>query len=1307
MTTPPSSSRLPRPTPPRPGSSSSLSASAVSTGSSKYVTPSTSTRPSSSTSSLSNSKGEKKSRSRSKSTIAQPKILPFPDLSYRAQVAAQASRESSRATSPMSTPPIERLGVTFDQMVSMSRGGSSEGPSYTHSTTSSGLGHAASASASASGSSRRRSSGSATAAGSTSPPVSSPLAIAVAQNRSRAFTAPSSASPATTPIDERHGTPTPTPAPAPASSSSTGIATGAATPTTSATATSAARSIPVPTPTRSTGFSPSSPALPRPGTSLLNPPITTSTTSSTVTTPTPQQASIPTISAPVTTTSARQSRPLGPAVQAQAQAQSRPTTAITPIPSTQALGSHLYQAFLKGICADIRLVVVKWGVCYHAHRMILAQTSFFNTLFLGGFSETAPSIGRGRKGKDRARTAIVTDEPWSGEDLELHFDDSNITRAAFEICLSRLYSPYPHLLFPTDLLPTANQPLTSSFPDITIPDFPSLQSSTSPNEHLTTPRLLLSLLATTTYLGQGALMREVLAMTLRTVSPVTVGRYLGFAVGDGIGEEEWAGQTEEGIKSLSNVAKVIHTDSSYPSSRPDEDDEDQVEEALHSIKNSPRNSTDSETKVSEVSTPVRHGVVPIPSIELPSRSNSIRSTMTNDPFAIGPMLLPHFYGVLGNKIGEACGCWMARWGVDLLKVETEVSSPSYKIWAHRGLPSRFIRAVLSSDYFFVKDEMERYRVARKVMELRRQGWDDEMEDGGDLSLAAGAEMEDAGSEEGWEEWEEEEREIQKVFADGIHYCHMTFDDLSIIASDIDPTTHVPYAPLSVLQAAHWTAADLRARVTAHERMAGTPVLDEDKENELGLMQTTSAICSSTKRRRRPVPRSRLPSPAIPSSWTGSSSPSPSDTLTSKHTSPHAIYHPVPTDETHRIGASGLLSMTSSSSSSGPATVSSVTASANGISIQGVPDFGPDLIDPNDPPHLKSKSQPPPHGENNLFGLMGGRKTAAEIEEKWITEGGAFANSGLGFGNVSTKVIKEDRWAKIEPFRFSVEFFDVDKLSEKERYYSTTHFYAGSHFNCYVQMIKRKEKGVQLGIYLHRQSPNEPFPAPSAPRSRDLKITSSPAITLPIPDLNPAPAPAGGPSTPNSHARHLSTSPLVPGSPPTATGTGTMTARQHQPGSLGLTTVLTNSASSLSPESTTHPSLSASTSVSGPHQTPYEDTRAVTKAFFSISCASTLGTSLIRFTSGPDCFAISQSWGWKSSALRSEEYLSTSTSMSTSAGSSSTLPGNHDTLLEGEEEGDEGVLGWTGELPYTSGSGSGSGSGVGQCSLRATVVVGVV
>lgn len=56
---------------------------------------------------------------------------------------------------------------------------------------------------------------------------------------------------------------------------------------------------------------------------------------------------------------------------------------------------------------------------------------FFNSLFLGGFSETsAPAYGARRKGKEKA--LFEEDDEWAGEDIELQFDDPNITRAAFE-----------------------------------------------------------------------------------------------------------------------------------------------------------------------------------------------------------------------------------------------------------------------------------------------------------------------------------------------------------------------------------------------------------------------------------------------------------------------------------------------------------------------------------------------------------------------------------------------------------------------------------------------------------------------------------------------------------------------------------------------------------------------------------------------------------------------------------------------------------------------------------------------------------
>lgn len=117
------------------------------------------------------------------------------------------------------------------------------------------------------------------------------------------------------------------------------------------------------------------------------------------------------------------------------------------MPSFQPISKHLYKAFLSGTCADVRLVVRKWGVYYNVHKMILSQSSkspsslrtfpltpkvgFFSSLFLGGFSEATATPKSSYKGKGKARVDVPA-EDWHGESIDLQFDDPNITRAAFE-----------------------------------------------------------------------------------------------------------------------------------------------------------------------------------------------------------------------------------------------------------------------------------------------------------------------------------------------------------------------------------------------------------------------------------------------------------------------------------------------------------------------------------------------------------------------------------------------------------------------------------------------------------------------------------------------------------------------------------------------------------------------------------------------------------------------------------------------------------------------------------------------------------
>jgi len=426
----------------------------------------------------------------------------------------------------------------------------------------------------------------------------------------------------------------------------------------------------------------------------------------------------------------------------------------------------------------------------------------------------------------------------------------------------------------------------------------------------------------------------------------------------------------------------------------------------------------------------------------------------------------------------------------------------------------------------------------------------------------------------------------------------------LIGNDIDPTTSLPYAPSSVLQAALWTAEELRSRILSQ----GDLSTSAEDSIDLGLTQSSSDIIATSSRHRRGTPRSRVASPtsgSFPAELSVSSSLSPFPIP------PCKVYYPIPTDDTQGLGAGGLLSKLTQLQD-----------------MPNIPDLGPDNTASLPDAASASRSRPPPHSETTAFGLLTGARSLLDLSDN------------LG----------ESRWSKIPPFRFSVEFWNLDKLLEKERAYSDTHFYAGSWFNVYVQLIRKKDKGTQLGIYLHRQSPAEPFPIPSTPWRKVEKVGSTPPMGL---------------------TRAISSPVVGVGSPPISARSEESPAGKEEEG-------------------------------------PYRDPRRITKvrrplsrpkgvclkivwqAYFSISCASALGTAVIRFISAPDNFTISQSWGWKSSALRSEEYL---------GGGGGSGSGS-----SGAESLEDGVLGWVGDVGEGRGREGREGR---EGSLRATVVVGVI
>jgi hypothetical protein len=214
--------------------------------------------------------------------------------------------------------------------------------------------------------------------------------------------------------------------------------------------------------------------------------------------------------------------------------------------------------------------------------------------------------------------------------------------------------------------------------------------------------------------------------------------------------------------------------------------------------------------------------------------------------------------------------------------------------------------------------------------------------------------------------------------------------------------------------------------------------------------------------------------------------------------------------------------------------------------------------------------------------------------------------------ISSDATGKSRWSPYPPLRFAVEFWDVDYLKEKCKLYSHTVWYAGSLFNIYVQVVRKK--GVQLGIYVHRQSSLDQIPPSSAPLALSRIATGIEHTTRTIPpSVTTSPSISSLRYSPSIHPHSRSATPVS----------------------------TTNSALIPTSDSTTlisrSSSLPATTPPVDPPQ-PYRDQRSSIAAYFTISCASATGSSLTRFTSAPDVFAVSQSWGWKSSSLRTEEYL---------------------------------------------------------------------
>ncbi|KAL5535111.1 hypothetical protein ACEPAF_3204 [Sanghuangporus sanghuang] len=880
------------------------------------------------------------------------------------------------------------------------------------------------------------------------------------------------------------------------------------------------------------------------------------------------------------------------------------------MPTPNDIQSHLFSAFLSGKTADVALRVRgTWEGTYRLHRVVLIQAGFFRSLFDGGFREAA-----GKQGTQ-------------GE-ISVTFDDPNITRAAFEICVSRLYGGGPALFLDPRLSPSRREPLTPSFPrSLPRPEVPD-------GQHNATPRFLLSLLATAIYLSIPSVVSQAIQLVLGSLGPRTVIRYLNFAIGKGIGEKsdedaDAATGLEQLCQEIRPTAASIRPKSlrSVASKRSKKTVPATSDRVRHPQKasapeiedDSPTDDDDDEESDSESMTAGE------------AQTQAQQDETVADAVDSG---LVFMYGAASNKIGEAAACWLCRWGVDMLAyeeaaealdnplvdgaasantkegssstggrarrgTESHASGPPNVnftgipkeniplVWRRGGMNAKWARVVISSDAFFVRDERERYEFAKRVVELRRK-----------VSILS-----------------VEEREWDELFATGIHYMHMVLNDLIEISQDVSLTTGKPYTPISVLQAAHWDQSVLRHHITYRQNSSSpsTPPRSPApaRDGSLGLSLTTADI------------KEKLPM------------------YIHGAAEANKTYYPVPVDSSSRIGdTTGLEGASMDQLFNAQATPSSPSAKS-GMS-KGFTSYAPDTF----------------------FGILTSPRDAA-----------ACVASDPG-GHAS--------WAPFPPIRFGVEFWGLENLQEKARLTSQTIWYAGSLFNVYVQVVRKK--GLQLGMYLHRLSSMETIPIPSSPpmamaisaaSEEERKGTTGtgsanasvqPPVNIPTSSSTPSlyrPA-SRGTATTNAHSRP--TTPTSSYSPPSTASTSPPNSSNSSGGG-GL--VISTSQHSHHSHNASHQAAPR------PPPQPYRDPREAVRAHFTLLCMSPAGGALTRFTSAPDAFLVGRSWGWKSSALQTEELV--------------------DVSVTADEAG-------------STGAGTGAGHAYWmkrECSLRATVVLGVV
>ncbi|KAL9091342.1 MAG: hypothetical protein Q9159_001426 [Coniocarpon cinnabarinum] len=567
----------------------------------------------------------------------------------------------------------------------------------------------------------------------------------------------------------------------------------------------------------------------------------------------------------------------------------------------------------------------------------------------------------------------------------------------------------------------------------------------------------------------------------------------------------------------------------------------------------------------------------------------------------------NYYGKPGERIFESAKAMLCRNGADL----------QAGVWD--GVPSELVRELVGSDGFFVKDEWNRWCLAKKLLDRRLKAVAHEAGLWASHSSQAPKEirgravrpkpaiveqimsrisLEDAPT---WRRWEAlyghiEIRPLLTLLDEDIHYVHMDFEQLQSVRNAKD-VLGVPVLSETTIQDALWSNLELRQKIL--NAAQGNYTLGLQCQDEPQWRAGSMASSEDT---------GRLGNARVVAQLSGSpdSEITESSTVAAKALDGSHRYAIPQTDRNVVLGSDEK------------------TDSSQGT-LQG-------LYDPQATSHLLAQPDEYDYeGDGSYDTEQSRRPDHASSPSRTLTP----------------------TYSTYPPFRFAVELPNARFLKDGRKVFSQTIFYAGSYWNVYVKKVKKGAKNPHVGVYLHRapkQSKTDAIsPSPHGavdrrigaleqrmqaryrpngrnhhiPRMSDLYGAGDVSrSSWAYPDANNQQTPTDHGRSPHASAATCSCSP---------------TAFPHSPHNV-------TSFSPPSPSDTSSENENTCLVHCGeqperhyvPALAPYMDKRPTIKTYFKIFSPSRGGRVLNLYESVPCDFNYSQSWGWKSSTLMADD-----------------------------------------------------------------------